>query len=117
MSWPLLAAYVGGSIAIGLVLYFGLCGSIYYAKYVRDRAAAASWKCQPDRWLSPQMNRHAIILGASNMTLGSLISGTLAYFIFERGKTALYFDLRTHGILFTVASIAVVRSCTSEAFT
>jgi lathosterol oxidase len=108
LDWPLLLTYVGGSVAIGLVVYFGLCGALYYAVYVRRRADAAAWKLQPDRWLSPEMNRHAMRLGAANMTLGSVLSGGFAYYAFNGGKSALYTSFETHGILFTIATIAVV---------
>jgi len=108
MNWSLLLLYIGGSIAIGLVMYSVLCGGIYYAVYVRRRADAATWKCQPDRWLSPQMNRHAIKLGVANMTLGSVISGAMAYHVFNGGKSALYFDLKTHGIVFSILTLAAV---------
>ena len=75
---------------------------------MRDRARAGDWKCQPERWLSPQMNLHAMRLGAANMALGSVLSGSVAYYIFTGGKSALYFDLRAHGLVFTLASLALV---------
>ena len=108
VNGPLLLAYIGGSVGIGLAMYFGLCTGLYYAKYVRDRARAADWKCQPERWLAPAMNRHAMRLGAANMALGSVLSGSVAYYVFNGGRSALYFDLRSHGLLFTLASLAFV---------
>jgi lathosterol oxidase len=100
--------FVGGSVAIGLMMYFGLCGTLYYAKYMRDRGRAADWKCQPERWLSAEMNRHAIRLGTMNMVMGSVLSGVTASYVWSGGKSALYFDLHDHGIVFTLASIAFV---------
>lgn len=108
VNLPRLLAYVGGSIGIGLVFYFGLCGALYYAKYVRDCGRAAEWKCQPDRWLSSEMNLHALRLGATNMAMGLTLSGAFAYYVFNGGKSALYFDLHTHGVVFSVISIAAV---------
>ncbi|HEY2509978.1 MAG TPA: sterol desaturase family protein [Polyangiaceae bacterium] len=108
IDWLRVLAFVGGSVGIGLVMYFGLCGGLYYFKYVRDRSRAADWKCQPERWLSPEMNRHAIRLGAANMTLGSVLSGLMAAYVWTGGKSALYFDFKEHGIAFTIASIAFV---------
>jgi lathosterol oxidase len=108
MNWLLFAMYVGGSVAIGLLGYSVLCGGMYYAKYIRQRASAATWKCQPDRFLSREMNLHAMKLGVANMAMGSTLSGALAYYIFNGGKSRLYFDLRTHGILFTIGSIVLV---------
>ena len=108
MTWTRYFLFVGGSVGIGLTFYFGLCGVLYYAKYVKDRARAAQWKCQPDRWLSPELNRHAIRLGAANMAMGSILSGSLAFYVFSGGKSALYFDLHEHGIFFTLVSIAFV---------
>jgi lathosterol oxidase len=108
MTWPLVLTYVGVSVGASLVLYLGLAGGMYWATYVRRRADAAAWKCQPERWLSPAMNRHAIALGTLNMALGSTISGAIACHVFHGGKSALYFDLKTHGLAFTLASIALV---------
>jgi lathosterol oxidase len=108
MTLPLVLTYVGISVGASLVLYFGLAGGMYWAVYVRRRADAAKWKCQPERWLSPAMNRHAVVSGVANMTMGSVISGVLACHIFNGGRSSLYFDLKTHGLAFSIATLAAV---------
>lgn len=103
-----LLGFIGGSVLASLVLYFGLAGGLYYARYVRRRGDAATWKLQPTRWLSPAIHRHAIALGTFNLVMASVISGVVAWLIFRRGYGSLYFDLRTHGVVFSLSTALAV---------
>jgi lathosterol oxidase len=96
------------ALALSLVLYFGLGGTLYYATYVRRCHEPERWKCQPTRFLTPALTRHAILLGTTNLLLGGLVSGSLAYRLFHGGRTALYFDFATHGLAYSVAVTVVV---------
>ncbi|KAJ8307455.1 hypothetical protein KUTeg_015539 [Tegillarca granosa] len=39
------------------------------------------WKCQPDKFLTPENERHEILLGSFNMLLGSMASGVIACYV------------------------------------
>jgi hypothetical protein len=43
----------------------------------RDRPE--EWKCQPNHWLSPELEFHEIVVGAFSLALGSFISATMAW--------------------------------------
>jgi len=100
------AAYVGGALAGGLGMYFGI-GGFFEWRYYRRRAQAADWKCQPARWPSPQARRREIALGTSNMVLASIVSGLIAYHFVQHGGTALFWSLDQHGLGYVVASTLV----------
>lgn len=46
---------------------------------------AKEWKCQPDKFLTPENERHEILLGSMNMMIGSVASGVIACFIMNGG--------------------------------
>jgi lathosterol oxidase len=104
----LLARFVGGSVLFSLVVYLGLGGALELVYYRGRRARAAEWKCQPGRWLSPALARHALVLGTCNMVAGAAVSGVIAYFIYSRGWSRLYFDFSRHGVAYTVATTVLL---------
>jgi len=100
--------YVGAAVALSQLMYFGLGGALYLRYYRARRPSAGVWKCQPGRWLSPALNRHAIILGAANVALGGMISGTLAYHAWNGGFSTLYFHLEDRSLAYTLLSSVLV---------
>jgi lathosterol oxidase len=99
--------YVGVSIVVGLAMYWGISGFFELVYYRRRRERAAEWKVQPQRWLSPKMARQQLLLGTGNVVLASLLSGIFAGHLAAGGASAVYFDLREHGVLASVlATIA-----------
>nr|AYM54387.1 fatty acid hydroxylase [Phaselicystis flava] len=103
----LLLSYLGLSIAGGLVMYFGVGGMFEWLYYRRRRHDPSSWKCQPTRWPGPKTRRSEIRLGTLNMTAAGALSGLFVYHVATGGRTGVYFDLRTHGLAFTVASALI----------
>ncbi len=91
--------YVVAAIAGGLGMYFGVAGAFQLVYYRARRERAAEWKCQPRRFLSPRMSREQLILGTANMLAASVASGFFAAYLAGGGRSAVYFDLREHGIL------------------
>jgi lathosterol oxidase len=61
----------------------------------KDRAH--EWKCQPNHWLSPALERHEIIVGAFSVTVGAIVSATLACWVINDGYTTLYFNPGEYG--------------------
>ncbi len=107
IQWPLLGFYLAMSVAGGLGMLFGIGGLFELVYYRRRREQADEWKCQPRRWPSDKMRRQELKLGAANMTAASLLSGLFAYYVATGGYTSIYFNLREHGIFFSVASTLV----------
>lgn len=99
MPW---LAYVALSLAVSIVTFWGMGGLVHYHYYVRRRAEAGRWKIQPGRWLTPEQFRFALQLSALNLTLGSLIGGTLTWHIARGGWSTIYLDLERHGLVWTI---------------
>jgi lathosterol oxidase len=94
MSW---IGYVGISVAVSLVTFYGLGGLVHWRFYLRRRAQAADWKLQPERWLGPAQTRQAIWLGGANIVMGAVIGGTLAWHVARGGWSMIYLDAGRHG--------------------
>jgi Delta7-sterol 5-desaturase len=99
---------VGVSVLVSLVSFGGVGGLVHWWFYVHRRAEARRWKLQPDRWLSPALTRHALVLGAANIVLGAVVGGTLAWWVGRGGWSMLYFDARRHGLAYLPVSAALV---------
>lgn len=66
--------------------------------YVRQRDNAHEWKCQPDKFLSPEVERHEVILGTVSMLCVSLVSATISWDAANDGHyTTIYYEFNAHG--------------------
>ncbi|CAC5412608.1 SC5DL [Mytilus coruscus] len=70
-----------------------------------DITGAADWKCQPDKFLTPENEKHEFLLGSANMLLGATVSGFIACYIVNGGYTTLYYNISDRGWLYFLASI------------
>ena len=100
-EWLVCAAW---STAVSIVTFWGLGGLVHWWFYVRRRDQAAEWKLQPRRFLGPDLQRHAILLGGFNLLLGSLLGGTFVLWIERGGWSLLSFDVHGWGWLWIVPS-------------
>jgi lathosterol oxidase len=99
---PIMALrYVAGSLVSGLGIYVLLGGFIYHRYYRMRKEEAAQWKCQPQRFPSERMRRYDLRLGIFNLSIGSALSGMVAY-LAVRGHTALYFNFDRYGIALSI---------------
>jgi len=84
-------------------------GYYHYRYYVRRRHEPEAWKCQPDRFLSADMQRTAVLAGTGNLTLTSVVTGILIYGIVSGWwKTAIYTDVADYGWTYTVLMTPVL---------
>lgn len=97
-----LSFYLIAATTISYVTYFGVGGFLHWYYYVRQRDRAQEWKCQPNKWLSPELERHEIILGSVSLICGSLISGTLSCYIMNGGWSYIYYDFLEYGWLWAI---------------
>jgi lathosterol oxidase len=98
--------FIGVATLGGLGMYFGI-GGLFEWRYYRRRERAAAWKLQPRRFPNARARKKEIALGALNMTLGSIASGVFAHYVATGGASSIYFDLETHGVLFSIATTIV----------
>jgi lathosterol oxidase len=96
---PRLVGFVAGSVAFGLGLYLLVAACFHYLYYRKEPTQAATWKCQPQRFPSPRMWRTDLWLGVVNITLGSVLSGFLAYWLYTSDKSPIYISPRGHSLL------------------
>lgn len=102
IDWPMLGICLGLSIAAGLVIYHLVAGYYHVRYYVLRRHEPETWKCQPQRFLSPVLHRHAILLGSANLALGGFVSGLLIYGITQGLKLPIYFEVSAYGWTYTL---------------
>jgi len=90
--------------AVSYIMYLGIGGFLHWYYYVRQRENAHEWKTQPTKWLSPQLERHEILLGASSLLIGSILSGIMSCYIMNGGPHIhVYYDFLQHGWLWAIA--------------
>ena len=74
-----------------------LNGLFQWYFYVRQRDRPEDWKCQPTKWLSPELEMHEIKIGSISLFLGSIISGVFSCYVSNGGWTTLYYDISEYG--------------------
>lgn len=109
VGWSLLAACIAVTSLAGLVIYHAVCGYFHYRYYVRRRLEADAWKIRPDRFLSPKLQRTAILTGSRNVALSGVLTGVLVYGVIDGGvKTAIYTDGSEYGWAYTLGMTVVL---------
>jgi len=109
IDWSLLATCVVGATLAGLTAYHVVAGYYHYRYYVLRRRAPETWKCQPDRFLSGELQRAAMASGTLNLTLGGMVTGALVYGFVEGWlPTAVYTDVAAYGWAYTLCMTVVL---------
>ena len=105
----LLAICIVSSALAGVAVYHAVAGYYYYRYYVRRRHEPETWKCQPDRFLSPKMHRTAVLVSTGNLALVGSITGVLVYgMVTGVFETPLYTDVAEYGWPYTIAMTVVL---------
>lgn len=81
------------AVSTSFIMYYGLAYGWHYYYYVNRRHLAKEWKCQPDKFLTPENERHEILLGSMNMLIGSMASGVIACYIMNGGRVSIGYTL------------------------
>jgi lathosterol oxidase len=90
---------------VSYLMYFGIGGYIHWFYYVRQRDTPENWKCQPKAWLSPELERHEIMVGSLSLVFGSAISAAIAAYVLNGGWTMLYYDISDYGYIYFVLQV------------
>ncbi|CAG9863741.1 unnamed protein product [Phyllotreta striolata] len=96
------------SCVISYSIYFGVGGFLHWYYYVRQRDRAEEWKCQPKKWLSPDLERHEIILGSFTLLLNLTVSAILACYLGNGGWSMVYYKLDEYGWFWLFLQFPVV---------
>jgi lathosterol oxidase len=90
------------SCIVSYLMYFVIGGFLHWYFYVRRRDRAEEWKCQPKKWMSPELERHEIILGSTTLFINATLSGMLACYIANGGYSTVYYEIADYGWLWFV---------------
>ncbi|KAK2719972.1 uncharacterized protein LOC136036473 [Artemia franciscana] len=92
---------------VSYITFFGVGGFLHWYYYVRQRDRAEEWKCQPQKWLPPELERHEITLGSVSLFIGSIISGIIACWVINGGWSTVYFKIEDYGWLWYILQYPV----------
>jgi lathosterol oxidase len=108
IDWSSLCMWMGISISGGLIIFHGVA-AFYHVKYYVLRAdEPENWKCQPNRRLPANLQRHAILLSSWNLTIAGAITGAILYAVQRGMQTPVYYDVADYGWAYTLLSTVVL---------
>lgn len=93
------------AVSTSFIMYYGMAYGWHYYYYVNRRHLAKEWKCQPDKFLTPENERHEILLGSMNMLIGSTASGVIACYIMNGGHSKMYYSVPERGWAYFLFSL------------
>lgn len=94
-----LTSFAIPAFTVSYIFFFGIGGFLHVYYYILQRHKAKEWKCQPDHWLSTELELHEIAVGFFSLNIGSLISSLLACWVFNGGWSMIYLDWKEYGLL------------------
>ena len=97
-----LIGLIGGNIS-----FLGIGGAIHYYHYHIKRKQNDQWKMQPGKFLSKRLSRHAALLGTFNMSTAASFFGFLAWGIFEKGWSQIYYDFADYSLGWAFLSVFI----------
>ncbi|CAH1794301.1 unnamed protein product [Owenia fusiformis] len=104
------------SVLFTFLSYYGLGGVLQYTFYFKQKENSEDWKCQPNRWLTPALEKHEFTLGSINMLIGGSYSAVFATYLINGGRTKMYFDFGRYGIwweLFALPALFMIQDATA----
>ncbi|KAF0304164.1 Delta(7)-sterol 5(6)-desaturase erg31 [Amphibalanus amphitrite] len=82
---------------VGYAIYFGVGGFLHWYYYRLRRESAHEWKCQPDKWLPPDLEWHEIKIGSISLFIGNTLSAALVIWILNDGYSTVYYNISDYG--------------------
>lgn len=66
--------------------------------YVKQRDNSQEWKCQPNKFLAPDVERHEILLGSLSLFCVSVLTGIISWYAANDGKyLTIYYKPNEYG--------------------
>lgn len=101
-------AYLAYGMISSFLIYHVVCGYLQWQYYYKQQHQPHKWKCQPEKFLSSENERHEILVGSLNILYSGSLSGTVSCWIANDNYTTAYFRLDEYGYLYLILSIPVV---------
>ncbi|XP_076823615.1 uncharacterized protein LOC143469714 [Clavelina lepadiformis] len=90
------------------LVFFVVGGYLQWNYYIKKRDKAEEWKCQPQRFLTRENERHEIYLGAVCLLVNGTFSGILSTYVKNGGALSkVYFDVNKYGFPYFIVSTIV----------
>ncbi|XP_066262947.1 uncharacterized protein [Euwallacea similis] len=104
-------SYWWPSCVISYAIFFSVGGFIHWYYYVRQRHKPEEWKCQPQKWLSPELEKNEILWGATTLFLNASMSSILSCYIANGGYSTVYYTFNEYGWLWFILQFPLVFIC------
>lgn len=72
------------------------------------RHRAKEWKIQPNKWLSPELERHEIMVGTMSLLIVGSFSAFLACYIYNGNPSTVYFQFDEYGWLWFFLQFPII---------
>ncbi|CAK1599152.1 unnamed protein product [Parnassius mnemosyne] len=82
---------------VSLGVYFSVGGFLHWYFYMQRKHRAHEWKIQPNKWLSPELERHEIMVGTISLLIVGSFSAFLACYIYNGNPCTVYFQFDEYG--------------------
>lgn len=99
--------FIGANI-VSFAIYFGIGGFLHWNYYVRQRDCPEKWKCQPKKFMSPELERHEIFFGSTTLFVNGTISSLLSCYISNGGYSTVYYNFFDYGWWWFFLQIPVI---------
>lgn len=88
-------------------MYFFVCGFLMWYFYIKQRDKSHEWKCQPGKFLTPELDQHAITVGSINVGFGGAVFAVLACYVYNGGHSTIYFKPDEYGWAYLILSLPI----------
>lgn len=76
---------------------------------MRQRDKSHEWKCQPEKFLTPELERHEIITGSLSLAAVSILTGTITWYAANDGHyLTVYYRVEDYGWVWFFLQIPIV---------
>ncbi|XP_063227314.1 lathosterol oxidase-like [Bacillus rossius redtenbacheri] len=77
---------------VSYTMYFAIGGFLHWYYYLNKRDRPHEWKCQPEKFMPPDLERHEIVFGCTSLAFTSTLSGAVACWVSNGGWSTVYYE-------------------------
>ncbi|XP_058453028.1 uncharacterized protein LOC131431370 [Malaya genurostris] len=101
--------YVIWAVIGSFLIYFSAGGFIHWYYYINKRDKPHEWKCQPEKFMAPELELHEVFVGSFSLLIMSCLSGILSCYAMNNGRLlTLYYRWDEYGWWWFFAQIIVI---------
>ncbi|XP_065157417.1 methylsterol monooxygenase 1-like [Atheta coriaria] len=97
-----------GAVIVSYTIYFVIGGFLHWYFYVRQRDRPEEWKCQPKKWLSPELELHEILFGSFTLLVNSSASALVSCYISNGGYSTVYYNFGDYPWWWNLLQVPIV---------